>query len=341
MLSALTTMILAAWAAPDLQDPAEAGWIAMTRSGVRIEVAEKPASGAREFHTPYGLYFTPLDPVAVVLKAPQQARWRHDLEARPDMDLMAVVEELNADGRLAELIELTAHLEQLQADAEGEHQVQRARELVAAGQALQDWGGRLNPVSNKLSTDERVEWLWKQASKIKGPEALLYTGRLMEEVIPGQSGIGVRQITGVDLHRALGSRNPFFARAGAVVAGRQLSMDAMLGAVILDQSILHDNPLVRDGCADGISQLWPNHARQYWADILFRWKDELRIRAAWNLVDHLPDQAEAPLVLAMAAKDSRAGRKISIGGMTLLVEDRQREPRNPLAGLPMAQPGGS
>ena len=343
MMIALSTLFLSAALSPQVvvaPASSDKSWIAITRDGVRLEVVEKPKTGALQFQTPYGNYFTPLDPVAVVLTFPSSKAWKAELATNPSMSLMTVLERMNGDGRIADLIGLTSQLEALWLTVAEDMVLQRSKELVAASHALRKWGSRLDPMPNDMKSAERVEWLWEKIRKAEGPEALLFGGRLLKEVIPAQAGVGDRQISITELKRAMDSKNPYLVHVAALLAGHQHVMDAMLGAVLLDATINHKHPGVREGCAVGIVKLWPNHARQYWADVLFRWKDELRIRAAWHLVDHLPKQAEAPLVVALAAKGVRASRKITIGGLTLRVEDRMYRPSNPLASVRRPLPGG-
>lgn len=348
MLATLSLLTLP-WSLAFLPQDPTPRWLAMTRSGQRIEVVDKPKAGTLEFDTPYGHFFTPRDPVAVILPVSRGDSWQQALQRNPASPLADLIDAFAADGRIDALLALADHLD---ASAtvetsvpEGAHaedlRFQRDRERILIGRALLSWGRRLDPVPAEIARDDRVEWLWQQLLRTKGPASLLYGGRLLQEAEPGQSGVGKRQIAVSELKEALDSADPFDAAVAAHLCSHQMVVEASVGSNILGSSLDHDHPLTRDACAEGIARLWPNHARQYWADVLFRSTDERRIRAAWNLVDHLAEQAEAPLVLAMAAKDIGASRSFTIGNMTLMVDTRRDEPRNPLAGLPLIQPGGA
>ena len=336
MIISLASFFLTATALPQAAPAPQAAvqsraTLAMTKDGIRVEVGDRPAVGSGKVETPFGSYFTPLDTVAVVLTVPRTTTWRAELAANPMTSLLPVIGRINGDGRIADLLELTQNIELLWENSPSDEIARlRAKELVAASNALWKWGQRLNPVPEKLDQDERVEWLWERVLKSDGPTALLYGGRLMEEVIQAQGGIGDRQVTQTQLSRAMKSKNPYQVRSAAQLAGFEHVMEVQFGAHILYSSIFHQHPVARDGCAVGIAKLYPNHARLYWVDNLFGGKDEHRIRAAWHLVDHLPKQAAGPLVAGLAATTTRVSRQITVGGLTLRVEDRVRPAHMPL-----------
>jgi hypothetical protein len=323
------TLALAFLAAPQAAPPAPVDTlqIAMTRGGVRLEVSEKPAPGSREVKTAFGVFHTPLDPVAIVMESPRHARWRIELEANPGLSLMPTIAALEADGRVAELIEmipvLEARLLEDELTSEAEH---RRDELIAASNAIAGWGELLDPLPGDLNREERLIALWKRARSSEGATALLSGARLLFEVTPGGAGIGDHQLNISQLREGMRSRNPYLRRIASQVSGKQLIFDASQNALILIASIEDKHVIARDGAADGIVRVWPGQAREYWTDILLRWEDEYRGRAGWHLVDHLPREAAAPVVGVVAASGERVSRRFKVGDITLSVVSERRKP---------------
>jgi hypothetical protein len=301
--------------------------IAMTRGGVRLEVAAKPAPGSREVKTAFGVFHTPLDPVAIVMESPRRARWRSELEANPALSLMPTIAALHADGRIAELIEmipvLEARLLEDELTSKAEH---RRDELIAASNAIAEWGEVLDPLPGDLTREERLIALWKRARSAEGASALLSGARLIFEVTPGGAGVGDHQLNLSQLREGLRSRNPYLRRIAAQISGKQLIFETGQNAMILMASIEDKHVVARDGAADGIVRVWPGQAREYWTDILLRWEDEYRGRAGWHLVDHLPREAAAPVVGVVAASGERVSRRFEVGDITLSVVSERRKP---------------
>lgn len=323
---ALALVFLAApQAAP--QSSTDTLQIAMTRGGVRLEVAAKPAPGSREVKTAFGVFHTPLDPVAIVMESPRRARWRSELEANPELSLMPTIAALDADGRIAELIEmipvLEARLLEDELTSAAEH---RRDELIAASNAIAEWGEVLDPLPGDLTREERLLALWKRARSAEGASALLSGARLLFEVTPGGAGIGEHQLNMSQLREGMRSRNPYLRRIASQISGKQLIFDTGQNAMILMASIEDKHVVARDGAADGIVRVWPGQAREYWTDILLRWEDEYRGRAGWHLVDHLPREAAAPVVGVVAASGDRVSRRFQVGDITLSVVSERRKP---------------
>jgi hypothetical protein len=339
-------LALAFLAAPQAASPASVDTlqIAMTRGGVRLEVSAKPAPGSREVKTAFGVFHTPLDPVALVMESPRRARWRGELEANPELSLMPTIAALNADGRIAELIEmipvLEARLLEDELSSKAEH---RRDELIAASNAIAGWGELLDPLPGELSREERVLALWKRARSAEGASALLSGGRLLFEVTPGGAGIGEHQLNISQLREGMRSRNPYLRRVASQISGKQLIFDSSQNALILMASMEDKHVVARDGAADGIVRVWPGQAREYWTDILLRWEDEYRGRAGWHLVDHLPREAAAPVVGTVAASGERVSRRFDVGDITLTVVSERRKPSKFFAGSGTNNPnrGGS
>jgi len=320
---------LAFLAAPQVAPPASADTlqIAMTRGGVRLEVSAKPALGSLEVETAFGVFHTPLDPVAIVLESPRRARWRTELGSNPKLSLMPTIAALDADGRIAELIEmvpvLEARLLEDELTAEAEH---RRDELIAASNAIANWGGMLDPLPGELTREERLIELWNRSLSAEGASALMCGARLLHEVTPGGAGIGDHQLNISQLREGMRSRNPYLRGIASQISGKQLIFDASQNAWILIASVEDEHLIARAGAANGIVRVWPTQAREYWTDILLRWEDEFRGRAGWHLVDYLPNSAVAPVVGLVAASDKRIGRRFDVGNITLTVVNGRRKP---------------
>lgn len=326
------TFLAAPQAAP--QTSVDTLQIAMTRGGVRVEVSAKPAPGALEVQTAFGVFHTPLDPVAIVLESPRHARWRTELETNPKLSLMPTIEALDADGRIAELIDMIPSLEarllEDELTVEAEH---RRDELIAASNAIAGWGEVLDPLPGELTREERLLELWKRSLSADGARALLTGSRLLHEVTPGGAGIGDHQLNISQLRDGMRSHNPYLRRIASQISGKQLIFDASQNGWILIASIEDEHLIARAGAADGIVRVWPTQAREYWTDILLRWEDEYRGRAGWHLVDYLPNSAVAPVVGLVAASNKRVGRRFDVGNITLSVVNGRRKPSKYFGGL--------
>lgn len=336
MLSSLLLALApAAQAVPPAPDTA---LLAMTRDGVRVEVVQAPAVGALEVRTPWGLLRTPLDPVAVVLRTPRAAPWRMELAADPGHDLGPSIDALASDGRLGELLAMWQMLdervravepgarESLDAAELAEYE-RRREELLRATRALESWGTRLDPLPGDLTRAERVEELWDLTRQAPGPAALLPGTRLLDEIILGQGGVGDLQLSLTALRDGLRASNPCVRRVAAKISGKELISEPAQNAMVLVASLEDEHPVARDGAADGSVRVWPDLAREYWTDTLLRWREPFRTRAAWHLVDHLPFDAAAPLVAALASEDVRPGQRVEVNEqITITVVTGSRKP---------------
>jgi hypothetical protein len=255
---------------------------------------------------------------------------------------MPTIAALNADGRIAELIEmipvLEARLLEDELTVEAEH---RRDELIAASNAIASWGEKLDPLPGKLSREERLMELWKRARSADGASALLPGARLLAEVTPGGAGIGDHQLKISQLRDGMRSKNPYLRRIASQVSGKQLIFDASQNAWILIASIEDEHVVARDGAADGIARVWPGQAREYWTDILLRWEDDYRGRAGWHLVGHMPYAAAPPVVGAVAASGERVGGRFEMGDLTLSVVNGRRKPSKYFGGVKKATDAAS
>jgi len=325
-----------AQATPELQ-------LAMTKTGVRLAVDAAPARGAAEIETEFGTYYTPLDPVAVVLNTPATVDWDTRLAADAEAALGDTIDLLAADGRLADLLGLArvldARLQESSLDANAER---RRLELLQATHALASWGALLDPLPGKLNREQRIDALWKTTRKAKGADALLTGGRLLAEVVMGGSGVGDLQLSISELREGLRSRNPFVRQIAARVSGKQMIMEPGHCTILLLSSLADQHAAARDGAAEAIAAAYPDYARDYWVDALLRWDDEMRVRSAWHLVDYLPTDARSPLVAGLAAHDKRLGSRFEVGDLTLtVVRDRDRPNSKLQVNIPGANGFGS
>lgn len=294
MLSSLLLFAMSAQQAPaPVAPPMDV--FAMTRSGVQIEVAERPTKGALELTTPFGRYYTPTDPVEVVFERPRARQWANALRTIPDASLLPSIETLNDNGQITALIEL------------GEAVLQRGRpdEVRAALTALEAWGARFDPVPKGKSVDERIEWLWEQLDGELELRHVLLAARLASEVTYGGNGEGDRQIGLVDLRRAIEDGKPLKRRAGLLVARAQLMDEPYFGALVQALS-LAGHVVYRDLAGATAVTLRPVAARDYWVRALLRAEEPIRLVAAEQLATHLPDYAPKPFALLLAAGDRLA-----------------------------------
>ena len=273
---------------------------AMTRSGVQVEVSERPARGALDLVTPFGVYHTPTDPVETVLERVRDRKWRGQLRTTPAASLVPIIETYADNGQISALLELT----------EAVLQRGRSHELRAALTALEAWGARFDPVELGLSPDERVEGLWEEVQKTEGLRRLLLGARLAAEVAPGRNGEGDRQLTLTTLSRAFEDSDPLMQRVVLLVTRRQLMDEPYFGARVQHAS-LYASAAVRDLAGATAVRLRPTAAREYWVKALLRAEDALRLHAAEQLAQHLPDYAPKPFVLLIAIEDRRAPSKFS------------------------------
>ncbi len=91
MVCLLVLTCATAWQQPAAAPPPP-DLFAMTRSGVQVEVSERPMRGALDLVTPFGIYHTPTDPVAVVLERKRDRAWMATLRAAPDASLVPAIE---------------------------------------------------------------------------------------------------------------------------------------------------------------------------------------------------------------------------------------------------------
>lgn len=296
----MCTLVLACAAV--LQQPAAptppADLFAMTRSGVQVEVSERPARGALELQTPFGVYYTPTDPVAVVLERKRDRAWLATLRATPEASLVPAIETFAENGQISALLEI----------AQAAVQRSRSDEVRSALTALEAWGARFDPVEDGVSGAERIAWLWKRVQSTEGLSKLLIGARLASEVSPGQNGVGDRQLTLTTLSRALGAGDPLLQRVTLLVSRAQLMDEPYFGARVQEMS-LFGSRITFDLAGATAVRLRPTAAREYWVKALLRAKDTTRVNAAIQLANHLPEYAPKPFVMLLAIGDRKAPTK--------------------------------
>ena len=160
-----------AWQRPAASAP-PVDLFAMTRSGVQVEVSERPVRGALDLKTPFGMYHTPTDPVEVVLERKRDRAWVATLRATPDASLVPAIETFAENGQVSALLEI----------AQTAIQRGRSDEIRAALTALEVWGARFDPVAAGMDGSERIEWLWERVQSVEGLSKLLMGARLAAEV---------------------------------------------------------------------------------------------------------------------------------------------------------------
>ncbi|MCH2101883.1 MAG: hypothetical protein MK209_08175 [Planctomycetes bacterium] len=310
MVCLLVLTCATAWQQPAAAPPPDL--FAMTRSGVQVEVSERPMRGALDLVTPFGIYHTPTDPVAVVLERKRDRAWMATLRAAPDASLVPAIETFAENGQVSALIEI----------AEVAIRRSRADEVRAALTAIEVWGAHFDPVEDGIEGASRIDWLWERVQSEKGLSKLLIGARLASEVTFGQNGVGDRQLTLTTLSRALESSDPLVQRVTLLVTRAQLMDDPRFGARVQQMS-LFGNRINFDLAGATAVQLRPTAAREYWVKALMRAEDKTRINAAIQLANHLPKYAPKPFVMLMAIGDRKAPAKFRfLGGSIQVVVDR-------------------
>ncbi|MBL7009338.1 MAG: hypothetical protein ISR76_10090, partial [Planctomycetes bacterium] len=222
MLFAAAILSLAQGGAlPPDSAPPDPVLLAVTRSGVRVEVGQEPNRGALEVQTPYGVLSTPTDPVAVVLRSTARRDWLTPAFDSPGRASTDLIESLNADGRIGELMELAEHAKVRWTGPED------GLRLVAALSALEGWGARLRMVPPEVAWEDQTEWLWEQILRERGPRVHLLTGALVE-ALPVYSGTStLRRLPSSALADGRDHRRPEVRRATALAEGKQTDADRL------------------------------------------------------------------------------------------------------------------
>jgi hypothetical protein len=290
-------------------------WIAMTRKGVQIEVAEQPKKGALEVVTPFGLYRTPLDPVELVFERQRDRSWLAGLRTGNNATLLEAIAVFRDNGQISALIEV------------GKVAVQRGwpEEVRASLRGLEAWGARLDPVPADLNGEDRVEWLWQQVQKREGLAKLLLSGRLATELTPAGNGAGHRQLSLSVLRRSMQNSDPLMQRAGAQLAGVQLMDDPYLLSRLQNMS-LYTSVVAQDRAAQTAAVLDFAASREYWVKALLRAEDSLRLIAARHLANELPLYAPKPFAFLLSSVGHKAPQRYSFVDHDIQVVVDRRQP---------------
>lgn len=312
----LGSLVLAACAQAPQQAPlAPTDLFAMTRSGLQVEVAVRPQRGALDLETPFGLYYTPTDPVVSVLERKRDRSWAATVRSAPDASLLPAIEMFADNGQVSALLEMAPVV------------VQRAREdeVRHLFTSLEVWGARFDPAPRDLDRAERVEWYWERVEEGEGWPRLLMGARLASEVTPGGNGVGPGQLTLTTLSRAMESTDPLVRRVCLLVTRRQLMNEAFFNARILYGS-LYEHVLVRDLAGSTSVRLRPEATREYWVKALLRADDAVRLQAAIQLAEHLPDYAPKAFTLLLAVGDRKAPTRFEFLDIKAQVVVDRRDP---------------
>lgn len=287
--------------------------LAVTRAGVRVEAAAAPARGDLEVVTPYGIYSTPLDPVAVTLRTAPRRDWQRPELAAPGPAALATIEELEADGRLGELIELVAWADEHWTTPDD------GPRRVAAHEALERWGARLAQVPSDVPYEKRTEWLWRELRAEPGPRAHLLLGALLES-LPRYSDTSNRgRLPYSELSAAFDERAPRLRRAAALALGRQGDGDRLHVARLLELSLREPDASARDAAGRAAAELWPEAADAFWWSALARGEDAERAAAAEHFVARGGERTVDYLAFVLSAHDRRAGQRYELAGKSVQV----------------------
>ncbi len=292
-------------------------WIAMTESGVQIEVAAQVNKGDLTVETPFGLYRTATDPIRLCFERNRDLTWRTSIRTQSSASLLEAIQMCRANGQISGLIEI----------ADAALRRNRPAEVRAALRGLEEWGAQLDPVPKGMTQDERVQWLWQQVQGVEGPAKLLLSGRLAAEVMPAGNGVGKRQLKQVELQKILRGGDSLMQRVAVHICEVQAMADPYVGAQILTLS-LFGSTACRDLAARAAPKLRPLSTREYWVRALLRSSDSMREIAAQNLVWEMPEYAAKPFAVLLAATGKLAPSRFKFADHSIQVVVDRRHPHN-------------
>jgi hypothetical protein len=299
------------------QQSAPKDWIAMTESGLQIEVAAQVSKGDLTVETPYGLFRTATDPIRLCFERNRDQTWKTTTRTQSSASLLEAIQMCKANGQISGLIEM----------ADAAIRRNRPAEIRAALRGLEEWGANLDPVPKGMTQDERVQWLWQQVQEMDGPAKLLLSGRLAAEVMPAGNGVGLRQLRQVELQRVLRGSQPLMQRVAVNICEVQAMADPYVGAQILTLS-LYGSTVCRDLAARAAPKLRPMSTREYWVRALLRSEDSMRLAAAQNLVWEMPEYAAKPFAILLAATGKLAPSRFKFATHSIQVVVDRRKPHN-------------
>ncbi len=274
--------------------------VAVTRSGLRVETAAPAAPGDLEVATPFGRLLCPVDPVAAVEDATRRRDRLRTLRTASDSGFAAWLAETDRAGLLTELRAGCAE------------RLEREPGALEALEALERWGGRVDPLPASLAREERVRQIWRRLRDASPADAALLNGRLLRELAPSAQGDPRRQLTVAELRQALRSGGPGLRRAACLSAGHQAA--TVLFEPLLERSLGDPDPSVREAAARAAASLLELEARNYWALVLARGEPGQRPAAALALGRHGGAPAVHLLAHVLSAYDKRAPRRYDFAG---------------------------
>jgi hypothetical protein len=276
---------------------------AMTKSGVQIEVSERPKRGQLDIKTPFGIYRTPTDPVEIVLERARDRSWQSLIRTTPDASLVPTIEAMSANGQISALLEIAPAT--LARGHEDEIRLTLSR--------LEEWGAKVDPVPPGLDREERVEWLLAQREETEGPARLLWNARYLKE-LPRPTTVEKQRISRErgSWQERFGQKDPLETRFELQLSAHYMEDDPRVGVFARSFS-LYGDPAVRDVAGATTVALWPGMAREFWVAALLREQEPVRIVAAQQLMRHLPKYAPKAFAFLLAADAYTAPRRFEFG----------------------------
>ncbi len=289
---------------------------AMTKSGVQIEVSERPKRGQLDIKTPFGMYHTPLDPVQILVSRVRDRSWRTLLDRTPDASLVPTIEAMSANGQISALLEIVPDV------------LARNREIeiwLTLGK-LEEFGASVDPVPKHLNRGKRLEWLLANRRQARGPSRLLWNARYLKE-LPRLASYWERLEIRKEFmwSRGLKKEDVLERRFEIQLAAHFLESDPSFGARARELS-LYGEPALRDVAAASILALWPEAAREYWVSGLLRGQDSVRTIAAQHLARHLPEYAPKPFAYLLAAEGYPFSQSFEFVGKDVRVVNEREAP---------------
>lgn len=329
------SLFLAQVAAPEVAHGAAARVIvAVTRSGRQLEAAVAPRSGDLEITSPFGVYSTPKDPVAVVMRLARRSLPAFDPTPRGVRAALALVDDLASGGRISALVRLADLADQQWAGTP----LDQAR--LAVHRALEVWGERIDPLPAETPYDERGKRIWRELPRAGSGRGALLAGALLHD-LPKEVNIGIpRQIDLVRLRRGARADSARLRRTAMLAMARQGYDDLTLTALLLDASLHDADRIVRDGAASAATSLWPEYAASFWWEALARGKEAERIAAARHFGVYGGPEAVDELIAVLSAVEQPLGKRYSLAGRKLQVVLGTRRPGIPLLSVDPAHGDG-
>ncbi len=280
--------------------PAVEQWIALTKAGTRIECIDRPIKGALAIKTQFGTYNTPTDPVVNSFRA-QTSNWNELLQQQQFQLLEQEISNLNADGKISQLVELNDQLLQIPNHPLTTH----------SASALETWGAKIDPLDPRLNLDQRIEKLWELVQQNNNSRALLFAGALFQEAEVNSSNSGItRKLSLKQLRHGLRDKSAIVRRTAARLCAKQRIAEPELVAALLEGSV-SNNLFIRDAYAEAAEACWGSGAVGWWTQSLLRGSDSRRLIVVANLRDYAPLDSLRAFIFVLASADKKSGVKFT------------------------------